>query len=94
MDKKSRQVLRFLRSGQTVHRNELIRRFGETHIPSIDYLVNAGYIQPVHNSQNYRITGLGLGFLEQYLPDQFLRWAPFFISLYAAAVSTFTALCK
>ncbi len=94
MDKKSRQILKYMRSGNVVHRHEIIRHFGETYIPSLDYLLQAGYLTPVHASQNYRITGLGLGFLEQYLPDQFLRWAPFCISLYAALISTLTALFR
>lgn len=43
-------------------------------------------------TQRYHITGHGLGYLEHYHADLFLRWAPLVLSIYAAGVSTFSSI--
>lgn len=108
MDKKSRQILKYMRSVNSARRADLLRRFGSTYEASIDFLLSEKYIArqtsrirfanretgkhdpPVEVAfDNYHITGYGLGFLERYKSDIFLRWAPLIISILSLVVSIF-----
>lgn len=108
MDKKSRQILKYMRSVNSARRADLLRRFGSAYEASIDFLLSEKYIArqtsrirfvnretgkhdpPVEVAfDNYHITGYGLGFLERYKSDIFLRWAPLVISTLSLVVSIF-----
>lgn len=108
MDKKSRQILKYMNSVDSATREELLRRFGSTYEPSLDFLLSEKYIArqtsrvqfvnretgkhdpPVEVTfENYHITGYGLGFLERYRSDIFLRWAPLAVSFLSLIVSIF-----
>lgn len=109
MDKKSRQILKYMRSVNSARRADLLRRFGSTYEASIDFLLSEKYIEPGKNSYNkafkedgniiyrkvtaptedYHITGYGLGFLERYKSDIFLRWAPLVIGILSLIISVF-----
>ena len=108
MDKKSRQILRYMRSVDFASREDLLRRFGSTYAASLDFLLSEKYIARQTStvqffnretgkhdppasvaSDIYLITGYGLGFLERYKSDIFLRWAPLIISILSLVVSIF-----
>ncbi len=108
MDKKSRQILKYMSTVNSAHRSDLLRRFGSTCEASLDFLLSEKYIAPQTSSvqyfnretgkhdppvevafDNYHITGYGLGFLERYKSDIFLRWAPLVISALSLLISVF-----
>ncbi len=46
MNRKALQILKYMRTVDFCHRDELIRRFGSTYLLSLDYLLAEKYLEP------------------------------------------------